>query len=127
MNIDILAGDVSIFGEGSDIIGIGSHAGFGDIRIKDGIISLQLYASNAIPIGNIRRRVIIDGGNIQCDFPDEITPVNSYGAPLIARIIMDTDEFCRVVDTVSYSYEYHASYCERYPYIKVYLPEGIIF
>jgi EAL domain-containing protein (putative c-di-GMP-specific phosphodiesterase class I) len=127
LGIDILNGDIAIFGEGNDIIGIGDHAGLGDIRIKNGIISVQLYATNAIPIGNVRRNVIIDGGNIQCDFPDEIIPVNSYGTPLVARIIMDTDEFLQTVDAVTYSYEYQASYCERYPYIKVYLPESIVF
>lgn len=123
----IQQGDIAIFGEGTDIIGIGDHAGFGEIRIKNGTISVQLYANNAIPIGNIKRNVIIDGGNIQCDFPKEIIPVNTYGTPLVARIIMDMDEFRQTVDTVTYSYEYQASYSERFPYIKVYLPESIIF
>ena len=125
--IDIQQGDIAIFGEGTNIIGIGDHVGFGDIRIKNGTISAQLYGTNAIPIGNARHNVIIDGGNIQCDFPEEIIPVNSYGTPLVARIIMDSDEFHQTVDTVTYSYEYKANYCERYPYIKVYLPESIIF
>lgn len=124
--IDILKGDITIFGEGTDIIGIGDHAGFGDIRIKNGTISVQLYATNAIPIGGERCNVIIDGGNIQCDFPEQITPVNTFGTPLVARIIMNSDEFRCNVDTVTYSYEYQASYCERYPYIKVYLPESIL-
>lgn len=126
VGIDILRGDIAIFGEGTDIVGIGDHSGDGDIRIKNGTISVQLYGTNVIPIGSEKRNIIIDGGNIQCDFPDRIIPVNSYGAPLVARIIMDSDEFCRTVDTVTYSYDYQASYCERYPYIKVYLPDGII-
>jgi hypothetical protein len=126
VGIDILRGDIAIFGEGTDIIGIGDHTGCGDIRIKNGTVSVQLYATNAIPIGNERHNVIIDGGNIQCDFPDRIIPVNTYGTPLVARIIMDSDEFCRTVDTVTYSYDYQASYCDRYPYIKVYLPESFI-
>ncbi|MDF2908230.1 MAG: diguanylate cyclase domain [Herbinix sp.] len=126
VGIDILRGDIAIFGEGNDIIGIGDHTGCGDIRIKNGTVSVQLYATNAIPIGNEGCNVIIDGGNIQCDFPNQIIPVNSYGTPLVARIIMDSDEFCCTVDTVTYSYNYQASYCDRYPYIKVYLPESFI-
>ncbi len=126
VGIEILQGDIAIFGEGTNIIGIGDHSGFGDIRIKNGIISIQLYAQKGIPIGSERRHVIIDGGNIQCDFPDLIIPVNTYGTPLVARIVMGSDEFHRTVDTVTYSYDYQASYCERYPYIKVYLPESII-
>ncbi len=126
VGIKILQGDIAIFGEGTDVVGIGDHLGFGDIHIMNGTISVQLYAANAIPIGSEKRKVVIDGGNIQCDFPEQIIPVNSFGIPLVARIIIDSDEFQRTVDTVDYSYEYKASYCERYPYIKVYLPESIL-
>jgi hypothetical protein len=125
VNIEILKGDITISGDGSDIVGIGDHNGIGDILIKNGTICIEVFAQNAIPIGNIRRHVVIDGGNIQCDFPDDINLTNSFGASLVPRIIMDTDEFRQVIDTVSYSYEYNASYSDRYPYIKVYLPEGI--
>lgn len=127
VSIDILKGDIAIYGEGTDIVGIGDHSGFSDIKIHNGTISIQLYAASAIPIGNIHRDVIIDGGNIQCEFPEDIIPVNSYGTPLVARIIMDTDEFKRIIDTVSYTYEYQASYSDRFPYIKVYLPDGVSF
>ena len=92
----------------------------------DGILSAQLYATNAIAMGNAKRNIVINGGNILCDLSDDIIPVNSYNTPLVARVIMASDEFRHKVDTVNYSYEYHASYCERYPYIKVYLPEGTI-
>ncbi len=125
VNVDILNGNIEVRGDGANLVGVGSHNGLGDIHIKNGILSVQLYASHAIPVGNIKNHVIIDGGNIQFDFPEEIVPVNSYGTPLVARIIMDKDEFYQLVDTVSYSYEYQASYCSRYPYIKVYLPENI--
>ena len=125
VSILITNGDISIYGEGSDVFGIGNHTGFGDVCIKNGIVSIQLYAANATPMGNLKRQVIIDGGNIQFDFPEDITPVNSFGTPLVARIIMDSDEFCQTVDTVSYSYEYRANYSDNFPYIKVYLPEGI--
>ncbi len=124
VGIDIHQGDISIYGEGVDIIGIGGHSGFGVVHIKDGIISVQLYAPNAITIGNARRNIVIDGGNIQCDFTNDIIPVNSYKIPLEASVILATDEFRHKIDSVNYSYEYHASHCERYPYIKVYLPEG---
>lgn len=127
VNVEILKGEISITGEGSDIVGIGDHTGFGDILIKNGTLFIELYASNSIPIGNIRRHVVIDGGNIQCDFPEDINLTNSFGSPLVPRIIMDTDEFREKIDTVSYSYEYLASYSDRYPYIKVYLPEGIYY
>lgn len=126
VNIHILGGDIIIYGEGTDIVGIGDQTGFGNINICNGIISIQLYAATAIPIGNVQRNVVIDGGNIQCDFPEDIIPVNSYKTPLRAHIITQKDEFRKAVETISYSYEYSAKYSSRFPYIKVYLPENII-
>jgi len=126
VDIEIFDGDISIYGEGTDIVGIGDPIGVGDIKIHNGMYSIQLFATIALPIGNIRRKIIIDGGNIQCDFPEDITPVNSFGTPLVARIITDTDKFSQSVKTVEYAYDYQATSSNRYPYIKVYLPENII-
>ncbi len=127
VHVEIHKGDITISGEGANIVGIGDQNGFGDILIKNGIIYIDVFAPNALPIGNISRSVVIDGGNIQCDFPEDINLTNSFGTPLVPRIITDTDEFRQVIDTISYSYEYNASYSDRYPYIKVYLPEGISY
>lgn len=127
IDISILNGEVILFGEGTDIVGIGNQSGLSNTIIKNGLLSVQLFAANAIPIGNIQRNVVIDGGNIQCDFPPDIIPVNSYHTPLVAHILTATDEFRRTIETVSYSYEYQATYSSRFPYIKVYLPEYITF
>ncbi len=126
VNTYILGGDISISGEGADIIGIGTQKGFGKIYINDGIISIILYAANAVPIGNVQRNVIIEGGNIQCDFPEDIIPVNSHQIPLAAHIITETDEFLQAIETIHYSYVYKAKHSTRFPYIKVYLPENIL-
>jgi hypothetical protein len=77
--------------------------------------------------GNVPQKIIIDSGNIQCDFPEETILVNSYGTPLVSHIITNSDEFQHTIETVSYSYEYKASYSSRYPFIKVYLPEYSTF
>ncbi len=126
VNVEVLRGDISINGEGSDIVGIGDHTGYGEVYIKNGTIHIELYATNAMPIGNMKRYAVIDGGNIQCNIPDSIKLTNSFGAPLVPRSIMVTEEFRQIINTVSYSYEYLASYSDRYPDLKVYLPEGIL-
>ncbi len=126
VGINILGGDIIVYGEGTDIVGIGDQSGFGSIYINYGIISIILYAANAVPIGNVQRQVVIDGGNIQCDFPEDIIPVNSFQTPLAVHIITETNEFKQSIETISYSYEYKAQYSNRFPYIKVYLPENII-
>lgn len=118
-------GDVMVHGEGVDIVAIGDHSGLGELKITNGILSIQLIANNSLLTSNLPQKIIIDGGNIQCNFPESITLVNSYGASLVPHIITDTDDFSQIIETIFYRYEYRASYSPRYPYIKVYLPENL--
>lgn len=126
LQIELQDVDVQITGEGSDTVGIGDHSGLSHVVVHGGILSIQLSSGNSLLTGILQQKLIIDGGNIQCDFPESIIPVNSYGTPLVAHIITNTDEFSQLVETLSYSYVYNASYSNRYPYIKVYLPENQI-
>jgi EAL domain-containing protein (putative c-di-GMP-specific phosphodiesterase class I) len=126
LNIDIYNGDIHIYGEGGKLVGIGDHIKEGSIRIRNGILFIQLYATDIRLTGCQPGRLIIDGGNIQCDFTEDQVPVNSYGTALSSHIITDTDEFKQNIETVTYSYEYRASFSSRYPYIKVYLPENTL-
>jgi len=125
INVKLLDGEVVIWGEGSDIVGIGDPYSKSSISILGGILSIKLNTFRSLPICAQPQKLIIDGGNIQCDFPEEITPVNSYGSPLVSRIITNTDEFSLSIDTVSYNYKYKARYSSNYPYIKVYLPDNV--
>lgn len=125
VDIHIQNGNIRVYSEGTNIVGIGDHFGTGAITIHNGLIFTELYAAFPIPIGNNNNIVIINGGNIQCDFTKDIKLVNSYGAPLTARLIQTTHPYKKVVETSEYSYTYEADYCELYPNIKVYLPEGI--
>jgi hypothetical protein len=125
-SISLLDGEISIYGEGTELVGIGDHTTKSTIHILNGILSIQLYCASSHLTGNAPKMIIIDGGNIQCDFPEEQPPVNSYGSPLVSHIITDTDEFSQQVETAAYSYIYKANYSDRYPYIKVYLPENMI-
>lgn len=127
VNIHIYDGDIHVFGEGTDVTGIGDHIGTGKIMIERGIIAVQIFAAAALPIGNIQGAIIINGGNIQCEFPPEITPINSFGTPLIPRLITATNEYSCTIETINYSYEYHAIYSDQYPFIKVYLPADLLY
>lgn len=123
MDISFLDGDYMISGEGRELIGLGDHSGNSIIKIKGGVLSIQIFANNAMMTGGIIQKIIIDSGNIQCDFPEGTILVNSYGTPLVSHIITNSDEFLHTIETVAYSYEYKAIYSERHPFIKVYLPE----
>lgn len=122
--IEIHNGDLYLYGEGTELVGIGDHIYSSYIRILNGILSMLLYATDVRITGNQPNELIIDGGNIQCDFPAEHAPVNSNGTSLVSHIVTNTDEFHQTIENVSSSYEYLASYSDRYPYIKVYIPEN---
>jgi len=117
-------GELVISGEGSELMGLGDHFNMSSIRIKGGLLAIKLVSSPSCPATNMPQHITIDGGNIQCDFPKGIVPVNSYGTPLTAHIITNTDEFIQSIETIAYQYEYRAVYSEHYPFIKVYLPEN---
>ncbi len=123
MLLTLNEGDLQIFGEGTELAGLGDQSGKSEVRINGGLLAMQLFANNSMMSGTFPQKIIINGGNIQCDFPENTIPINSYGSPLVSHIITNTDEFSHIIETVSYHYEYKASYSSRYPFIKVYLPE----
>lgn len=123
MNIHFEDGDYLISGEGRELIGLGDHSGKSQIKINGGVLAIQLFAVNSVMTGNVSQKIVIDSGNIQSDFPEGTILVNSFGTPLISHIITNSDEFNHTIETVAYSYQYHAVYSNRYPFIKVYLPE----
>lgn len=125
VNINIQDGDIHVYAEGTNIVGIGDQTGSGDIKIHNGILSTELYSACPTPIGNKNNKIIIDGGNIQCDFPEGVKPVNSYGTPLTARFITSKLPFLQLIEGPDYSYTYEARYSDRFPLNKVYLPEDI--
>ncbi len=124
INIILQNGDIDIYAEGSDIVGIGDYTGTGTIQIFHGIITAVLKASQPVTIGNSDKLVVIDGGNILCDIPEDISVVNSLGIPLNAKLITDTDYFHRTIDTKNGSYDYRAERNDRCKIIRVYLPEN---
>jgi EAL domain-containing protein (putative c-di-GMP-specific phosphodiesterase class I) len=119
-------GNLVISGEGNELIGLGDHFSMSYIKIRSGLLAVRIAAPPNNTILSMPRHIIIDGGNIQCDFPEGTIPINSYGTPLTAYIITNTDEFVQSIETISYRYEYRAIYSELYPFIKVYLPENSI-
>jgi EAL domain-containing protein (putative c-di-GMP-specific phosphodiesterase class I) len=119
-------GNLTVSGEGYELIGLGDHFSMSYIKIKGGLLAVRIVASPNNTILNMPRHIIIDGGNIQCDFPEGTIPVNSHGTLLTAHLITNMDEFVQSIETISYKYIYRAVYSELYPFIKVYLPENSI-
>ncbi len=125
IDIGIYSGEIDIYSEGSDVVGIGDSMGTGIIRITNGIISTSLFAAHPLPIGNATKRIMIDGGNIRCTLPEGYTAVNSYGVPLVMRNYPAEGDFRHYIVYGNASYEYCASYSDKYDDIQIYLPEDI--
>lgn len=123
INICVLDGDIDIYAEGTDVVGIGDYLGTGSIRIQRGILSVSLFAAHPLTIGNLDKLVVIDGGNIQCDIPADITVINSLGIPLVSRSIDSNGIFQCCVNTPNGTYEYYAEQNSRIVNVRVYLPE----
>ncbi|MGB4658840.1 MAG: EAL domain-containing protein [Mobilitalea sp.] len=121
--IHIASGDIYVYGEGTNIVGIGDSTGKGEIKISDGIINTKLYAAHAVSMYTDSKKIIIDGGNIQIDFLEDIALINSIGIPLVSKLLAKTEDL--IDNTTSYAYEYHAKYSDKYPSIRVYLPEYV--
>jgi len=121
--IHITGGEMNVYGEGTNIVGIGDPTGKGEIIISNGIICTNLNAAHPISICNALKKVIIDGGNVQVDFAEDISLINSIGIPLVSKLCTKTDDL--IDNTTSYPYEYQAEYSDKYPFIRVYLPEYV--
>ena len=119
-------GNLVASGEGHELVGLGDHFNMSNIKIRGGLLAVKIVDPPNKNGLNSPRHIIIDGGNIQCDFQEGTIPINSYGTPLTAHIITNTDEFVQSIETISYRYEYRAIYSDLYPFIKVYLPENSI-
>ncbi len=119
-------GSLAVTGEGYELLSLGDHFSMSCIKIRGGMFAVGITGPSSNTIRNMPRQIIIDGGNIQCDFPEGTIPVNSYGTPLTAYLITNRDEFVQTIETIAYQYEYRAVYSDLYPFIKVYLPKNSI-
>ena len=126
MDIHIHNGDIDIYSEGTDVTGVGDNTGEGKIIISEGIISTTLYAAHPVPIGNRKKEIMIEGGNIQCDLLPEYNIINLYGTHLMERIITSAMEFKQDISIGDNAYVYSASRGSRFADIRVYLPEEVI-
>lgn len=125
IDISIHNGNIKVYSEGSTSVGLGDYTGSGNIRITNGVIAAEIYASHPLPIGNAGKKVIIDGGNIQFRLPEGYIAVNSFGVPLVPRILTRKEGIRHHIEYGDASYEYNAPYSDSYPDIRVYLPEDI--
>ncbi len=125
IDISIHNGSVNIYSEGTCAVGIGDYTGSGNIRVTNGLLATELYASYPLPIGNAGKKVVIDGGNIQCKLSEGHIAVNSFGVPLSLKRSLKKEDIKYYISYGDASYEYCAVYSDRYPDICIYLPEDV--
>ena len=112
---------ISVYGEGSQVTGIGSQMGKCNTEINGGIVDAKILSGVAQPFGNEEDQITITGGNVICRNELELPAKNAYGQKL-HREIVEGDRFEKVIRTEFGEYVYTAQKTKDHDMLSVYLP-----
>lgn len=121
MRLNCNDGIVTVYGEGTQVTGIGSNRGKCITEINGGIVDVKVLSGLAQPFGNEEDEVIITGGNVICRNEMEIPARNAYGQKL-HRQILDEDCFEKVIQSEFGEYIYTARRTKEHEVLSVFLP-----
>ncbi|MBR3468688.1 MAG: EAL domain-containing protein [Lachnospiraceae bacterium] len=113
--------DVTVYGEGSMVTGIGSNRGKCTTEISGGVLDVKLLSGGGKPFGYEEDRMVITGGNVIDRGGAEITAWNAYGQRLHLEI-KDQDHFEQVIWTEHGEYVYSADRSKEHEIMCIYLP-----
>ncbi len=100
--------EVSVYGEGTNVCGIGNRNGNGKLIINSGSVKSYLLAANPNWFGTCGKNIIITGGCIIGGETGIIEPENSFGEPLELVKINNQDKYTKHVITPKGDYVYRA-------------------
>lgn len=123
-NLDVVcsAEYVSVYGEGTNVCGIGNREGDGKIYINSGIIKSYILAANPNWFGTGGRNMVITGGNFIGGENGIIEAVNSFGDSLEKVVIDNTDSYTKHIITDNGDYVYRAEKSDEADSICVFIP-----
>ena len=124
-NVDIyvFGEEILVYGEGSDIGGIGNYRGGGHTFIRTGVVKIVLLAANPISLGGLKGCLEITGGNIYCDMANSIQPVNGFGEPVYHKVIDTEEVYSKKIETQGGSYQYIASPTSLFEHVHIFIPK----
>jgi EAL domain-containing protein (putative c-di-GMP-specific phosphodiesterase class I)/GGDEF domain-containing protein len=106
--ISIKDGVVGIVGEGSKASGIGGFAATGDIYIENGIITIELFASERLSIGLQSGNSVIAGGNLNLTDGETLELYAPVDVLLAPQELSGYNDFFRLISIGDKSYSYRA-------------------
>jgi EAL domain-containing protein (putative c-di-GMP-specific phosphodiesterase class I)/DNA-binding LacI/PurR family transcriptional regulator/GGDEF domain-containing protein len=112
--------DVTVYGEGSVVTGIGSSMGNWTTEVTGGILDVKVLSGGGQSFGS-DDRMVITGGNIIDRNGGEIVARNAYGQKL-HKEIKDMDHFEQVIWTEHGEYVYVADRTKEHEVMCIYLP-----
>lgn len=113
--------DVTVYGEGSEVTGVGSSQGCCVTEITGGIVDVKVLSGGAQPFGNEKDRIVITGGNVIDRNDTLVTAQNAYGQ-ILHRECKEGDRFEQVISTERGEYVYSATRSQAHEILSVYLP-----
>jgi len=112
---------LSVYGEGSQVTGLGSSNGNCMTEINGGIVDVKVLSGLGQPFGNEEDQIVITGGNVISRNDMEINARNAYGQKL-HRHILEEDTFEKVIKSEYGEYVYTAERNKEHEILSVYLP-----
>ena len=124
MDIQLYGEEIFVYGEGSEVGGIGNYRGAGNVYVRNGaIIKIALLAALPIALGGIKGRLEVSGGNIFADMEGCPQPVNKFDVPVYHKEIVGEDFYCKKIETEEGTYQYIANSSSRFDNLHIYLPK----
>lgn len=113
---------VSVYGEGTQMGGIGNRSGNGCVYINSGCVKSYILAAKPDWFGNDGHNVVIAGGCIAGGEAGIKDPVNSFGEPVKMVMIDNAAQYAKHVITPKGDYVYRAERPDGMNSICIFLP-----
>lgn len=99
---------ISVYGEGTQVCGIGNRNGTGKVLISSGEVKSYILAAKPNWFGTNGSNVVITGGTITGGEDGISSPENSFGEPLKKVVIDDSESYTKHIITNKGDYVYRA-------------------
>jgi EAL domain-containing protein (putative c-di-GMP-specific phosphodiesterase class I)/GGDEF domain-containing protein len=106
--ISVKAGNITIRGEGGKAAGIGGFDASGDIYIENGIINVELLASERVAIGLQSGKSVVAGGNFTLTDAETLELFAPVDVLLAPQDLSGYNDFFRLISIGDKSYSYRA-------------------
>lgn len=123
VEIDCGADMIDVYGEGTNITGIGNSSGLADVVISGGTVISKILAAEANCFGNEGHHLIISGGNIISNLDLDVDAHDIFGEELKPVVLENEVSYEKHIVTPKGDYVYRAERAEGVDMLRVFIPE----